>query len=117
MNTFSVVPSPKVSYHEHILSCTITLGKLSKIKVNPFQTNGIIHKAIYNITSGWSIEYIEGSQVIISEIFCIFSLKIDFALANSIDPDEMPHNAAFHLGLHCLHKYLLRGIYSLHQVK
>ena len=29
MNTFSVVPSPKVSYHEHILSCTITKGKLS----------------------------------------------------------------------------------------
>ena len=23
-------------------------------------------------------------------------------LANSIDPDEMPHNAAFHQGLHCL---------------
>ena len=21
------------------------------------------------------------------------------------DPDEMPHNAAFHLGLHCLSKY------------
>ena len=23
-------------------------------------------------------------------------------LANSVDPDEMPHNAAFHQGLHCL---------------
>ena len=23
-------------------------------------------------------------------------------LANSEDPDEMQHNAAFHLGLHCL---------------
>ena len=23
-------------------------------------------------------------------------------LANSEDPDEMPHKAAFHLGLHCL---------------
>ena len=23
-------------------------------------------------------------------------------LANSDDPDEMPHNAAFHQGLHCL---------------
>ena len=23
-------------------------------------------------------------------------------LTNSEDPDEMPHNAAFHLGLHCL---------------
>ena len=24
------------------------------------------------------------------------------ALANSVDPDEMPHNVASHLGLHCL---------------
>ena len=24
------------------------------------------------------------------------SLKIDFVLANSADPDEMPHDAAFH---------------------
>ena len=23
-------------------------------------------------------------------------------LANTEDPDEMPHNAAFHQGLHCL---------------
>ena len=23
-------------------------------------------------------------------------------LTNSVDPDEMQHNAAFHLGLHCL---------------
>ena len=27
--------------------------------------------------------------------------KVD-TLINSEDPDEMPHNAAFHLGLHCL---------------
>ena len=26
-------------------------------------------------------------------------LKIDFVLANSADPDEMLHNAAFHLGV------------------
>ena len=30
-------------------------------------------------------------------------------LANSVDPDEMQHYAAFHLGLHCLPKYPLRG--------
>ena len=31
-------------------------------------------------------------------------------LANSEDPDEMPHNAAFHQGLHCLlcHEQLQR---------
>ena len=30
------------------------------------------------------------------------SLKIDFALANSADPDEMPHYVLFHLGVCCL---------------
>ena len=28
-------------------------------------------------------------------------------LTNSEDPDEMPHDVAFHLGLHCLLLYLL----------
>ena len=25
-------------------------------------------------------------------------------MANSIDPDEMPHSVTSHLGLHCLHR-------------
>ena len=29
-----------------------------------------------------------------------------FELANSVDPDEMPHNAAFNLCLLCLQLYL-----------
>ena len=40
------------------------------------------------------------------------SLKIDFVLANSADHDEMLHYVAFHLGLHCLPKYLFRGLQS-----
>ena len=28
---------------------------------------------------------------------------------NSVDPDEMQHYAAFHLGFHCLQKYSFRG--------
>ena len=31
--------------------------------------------------------------------------RIEFVLANSADLNEMPHNAAFLLGLHCLSKY------------
>ena len=31
--------------------------------------------------------------------------RIVFALTNSVDPDEMLHNAAFHQGLHCLPEY------------
>ena len=46
-----------------------------------------------------------GSQVIIFKNNVFLSLKIDLVLANSADPDEMPHYAAFHLGLHYLPKY------------
>ena len=33
-------------------------------------------------------------------------MEVVLILANSVDPDEMQHYAAFHLGLHCLPKYL-----------
>ena len=59
------------------------------------------------VKSGLSIIYIEGSQV----IFC-FYLNIDFVLANSADPDEMSHHAAFHLDFHCLPKYPFWGFWS-----
>ena len=36
----------------------------------------------------------------------VFSLKIIFVLANSVDPDEMPHYVAFNLDLLCLQLYL-----------
>ena len=49
-----------------------------------------------------SIVYIEETQVIISNNILFFSLKIVFVLANSVDPDEIPLNVAFHQGLHCL---------------
>ena len=37
------------------------------------------------------------------------SLKVVLIIENSEDPNEMQHNAAFHLDLHCLPKYLFRG--------
>ena len=49
--------------------------------------------------------YIEVSQVIFSKNIVFFSLNIKFVLVNSADPDEIPHYAAFHLGLCCLPKY------------
>ena len=38
----------------------------------------------------------------------LLSLKVMviLILANSADPDKMQHYAAFHLGLHCLPKYM-----------
>ena len=53
--------------------------------------------------SGWCIVYNEGSP------------GYNFVLANSADPDEMPHYAAFHQGLHCLPKSHL-GVSSLPRV-
>ena len=38
-----------------------------------------------------------------------FSLMFFLIVANSADPDEMQHVAAFHLGLHCLPKYTFIG--------
>ena len=32
--------------------------------------------------------------------------RISFILRNSVNPDEMWHYAAFHLGLHCLQNFL-----------
>ena len=53
------------------------------------------------INFGWSIIYTEGSQVIISQKNIAFiSLKIVFVLANSVDLDEIPKYAEFHLCLH-----------------
>ena len=37
------------------------------------------------------------------------SLIVVLILANSADPDEMQHYAAFHLGLYCLQKYSFRS--------
>ena len=50
-----------------------------------------------------------GGQVIIFKKIVLFCLKIFFTFTNSADHDEMQHNAAFHLGLHCLQKYSFRG--------
>ena len=46
------------------------------------------------------------------KIAVVFSLKIFFALANSVDPDTMPHYAALSLGLLCL-QLLLQLNYAL----
>ena len=58
---------------------------------------------------GWSIVYIEGSQVIIYQKSCISFFVDSFVLVKSVDPDEMPHYAGFHLDLHCLPKNAFRS--------
>ena len=46
--------------------------------------------------------YILRGQMLEFPNYAFLSPKIVFILANSVDPDEMLQNAAFHLGLHCL---------------
>ena len=54
---------------------------------------------------------IYGCQVInLQKNIVFFCLKIVLTFTNSLDPDEMPIYAAFHLGLHCLQKCPFRGI-------
>ena len=50
MNTFSVVPSPKVSYHEHILSCPITKGNYHEHILSCTITKGNYHEHILSCT-------------------------------------------------------------------
>ena len=52
--------------------------------------------------------YILKGLIIISKKYLISVSE----LANSVDHDDMPHSAAFHMCLHCLQKYLFRGFQS-----
>ena len=61
------------------------------------------------------IAYIDGSIIFLKNILAL-SLKIDFVLANSTYPDEMPHDVAFYLGQHCLPKYPFFMISAIHRV-
>ena len=74
-----------------------------------FQNNEFSIK-LRKIKSGLSIVYIEWSYNIFRQTIVFHSLKTDFVLANSADPDELPLDATFYLGLHCLPKYLLTSI-------
>ena len=54
--------------------------------------------------------YLKGSQVDISQLYDVLMfLRNDFTLTNSVDPDEIPHYAAFNQDLHCLSMYPFRG--------
>ena len=73
------------------ISCVFEIGKFD------------IARLACTIKSGWSIVYIKGLWVKISKIMIVFlSPKINFVLAKSADPDELPHYEVFHLGLHYL---------------
>ena len=63
---------------------------------NTITCDGPLFHCIYREITGYNFKI----------IFLFLSLKIIvFVLANSVDLNEMPHDVAFHLGLHCLPKY------------
>ena len=62
-------------------------------KTHPYRTERLLMgRKESNQTKSWRFSFFE-------DPFCL-----------SADPDEMPH---YHLGLHCLRKYLLRSFWSL----
>ena len=114
-------PRPKGrGFEPHRRHCVVSLSKninpslvlVQPRKTRPFiterllmgrkETNQTNKQNFDTVKSGWSIVYIEGFQVIISKNIMFLSLKIDFVIANSADPNEMPPYAAFHLDIHCL---------------
>ena len=60
------------------------------------------------ISMGLPIVYFKGSQVKVPKLWCISVPEGFLILANSADPDEMQHYAAFHQSLHCLPKHSFR---------
>ena len=57
----------------------------------------MVHKAFVGVSG-------DNFQKILISFVLIF-----FTFTNSVDPDEMQHCAAFHLGLYCLQKNPLRS--------
>ena len=56
------------------------------------------------IKVGWSHVYNKGLQINFFFQVVFLSLWMVFVLVNRVNPDEMPHDAAFNLGLHCMPK-------------
>ena len=76
---------------------------------NLFHTNAIFHKNSWKKVRMVQCINCGVTGYNFQKKIVFLSLKINFVLANSADPDEMPHHVAFHLGLHCLQKFSFRG--------
>ena len=62
-------------------------------------------KSLILLCQDGALYILRGHRLKFPKNIVFLSLKIDFVLANSADPDEMLHNVAFHQGLRCLPKY------------
>ena len=78
--------------------------------VNPFMTIGMFYK-VDNVGQDGPLCIIKGYTCYKYHNNCI-SFQFCIILANSADPNEMPHDTAFHFGLNCLPKYSFRAFPS-----
>ena len=76
---------------------------------NILHTNGFFHLVWYDKLGIVHSTYLGVSGYNFPPKNVSFCLKILFTFTNSVEPDEMQHYAAFHLRLHCLRKFPLRG--------
>ena len=83
----NILASRPICYYDQYVQLTLFRPMECSIKLQTIQ-------------SGWSIVFLRGNMLFLKNVF----FKTDFVLANRPDPDEMPHDAAFHLSLHCLQK-------------
>ena len=101
----------------YVLSTIITGAGKTYFQLNPLCTNRFFLLVWYNKL--WMVHFIY------QRITCYnFQIKIVFlslymilVLANSEEPDEMPHYAAFHLGLHCLPSRHLGITFLAHRIR
>ena len=107
---YLVTPPPPYNMQPHIVRTLLNVYQMRVQRAfNSYCTNGsfflvryiklgIVHCAYGGVT-GYNFQ--------IKSVF--LTLNIIFALANSADPDEMSHYAAFRLGLHYLPKDAFRS--------
>ena len=89
--------------YPHNLISNYVIGLLLYILID-------VQMHIDTISMGQPIMYFKGSHVIVSKFNKVFLfLKVASILANSSDPDEMQHYAAFYLGLNSFPKNWFRG--------
>ena len=101
------------------LVCTFVIHKPLKtdfLELRPIYEHildkWIFSMKFYIVKSGWSISFIEGSQVKISKNIIFLPLKIKFVLENSAHPGVMLNYATFDLSLYCFPKYLFKTFWS-----
>ena len=73
-------------------------------QLKPLYTNGFFLLFIYNNCGIVHCTYLRMFGYNFQKMLYFFGLKIFFTLTNSVDPDKMPHHAAFHLNFQCLLK-------------